>query len=336
MKLKREKLIDVLNRISPGLGKGIKGNLIDQSDHFIFNNDLVYTFNDKITISSKGPKTKVSGAVRSYELFKLLSKIKDEEIDMTLGEGEIIITGKKKKAGIKLDAEITLEIPFDLNEVKKWKVLPKDFISATSLSLFSAARDLVMGPLTCLYFHGQYVISSDNFRLTKIGLDASMDAFLLPADSAEQLCKYEPTKYSLQGNWAHFQDEEDTVFSCRTGIEDYPEVEHLLDVKGRTITLPKKLREALDRAEILATATFEHDKRVAIEIGDNKLICTGEGEYGWLEEEIDIDYDKRKLSLLVHPAMLKDVLGHTTKAKIGKNTMLFEGENFQHVVALVK
>lgn len=328
--MKRTDLLEALTKVKPGLANN---DLIEQSNHFIFNDDKIITYNDHITITCNFD-TGIQGTVKADELYKLLQKIKDDNIRIQIEEDELIIKGKKIKAGIKLNSEINIK----LIDIKKdnWKELPDNFLKAVKATIFSASKDFSYPILTNLYIDKDSIISCDNRRFTKYKLDKEIEnSFLLPADSAMELIKYDPIEYIIEENWVHFKNKENVLFSCRMGAGEYVDISEFLKMEGETIKLPDTLKEAINRIEILATSNFDHEKTIDIIIENNKLTCKADGDYGWAEEEIEIEYDGKEINFSTHPTFLKDILDDVTRAKVGKDSMLFKGRDFVHVMALI-
>ena len=88
MKVKKENLRNALEIVKPGLSNK---ELIEQSTSFAFIKGRVVTYNDEISISHPVEDLKNSGAIKAEELYALLSKIKEEEIDIVPQEAEILI-----------------------------------------------------------------------------------------------------------------------------------------------------------------------------------------------------------------------------------------------------
>jgi len=97
MKIKKAELQKALELVKPGLaGK----ELIEQSTSFAFMGNRVVTYNDEISMSVPLVEGfNLTGAVKAEELYKLLTKLKGDEITLELTENEIQITcGNKGQA----------------------------------------------------------------------------------------------------------------------------------------------------------------------------------------------------------------------------------------------
>jgi len=334
MKINTKHLIDALTKVKPGLANK---ELIEQSTHFIFDNNKVWTYNDRITIMQHFESGLV-GAIEANSFYKLLGKIPDEEISMTCEEGKVKLSGKKIKANIKIDPNIKIQpIPVPGINSKQWEELPDNFDDAIAFSAFSASHNMIRPELTCLFVKDGFCIGCDTFRGTKYKLSSKLEqAFLLPASAAVYLAKYNPYKILVdnEGGWLHFINKEKTTFSCRTYNEEYPEqIWNFFEVEGEEIVLPADFIDAVSRAEVLLTADFDLDRIVTLTIENNEIVCASQGDYGDFEEKAEIKYDGDKLEINVHPILLAEILKHLQTVIIG-DRLLFKGENFVHGICL--
>ena len=332
-KIKRQDLIDALTKVKPGLSNK---EIVEQSTHFIFDNDKIWTYNDRITITQKFDSG-LSGAVKAEQFYKLLQKLPDEEIEVTTEPGKINIEGKKRKINIKIDPDVKitpLSIP-GINS-QKWEELPENFHTAIAFASFAASRNMIRPELCCLFVADGYVIGCDTFRGTKYKLTSKLNQnFLLPAEAARELSKYNPHKVLIDSGWLHFVNKENTVFSCRTISDiDYPEqIWEFFNIDGEEIMLPEDFLNAIDRAQALVTADFDLDRIVTLTMENNEIICESKGDYGDYTEKADIEYNGEKLEIKVHPVLLKEILKHLQKMVVGSR-LLFVGEEFEHGICL--
>lgn len=332
--INRKDLIDALTKVKPGLSQK---ELIEQSSHFIFDENRIWTYNDQIAISQEF-ESHLIGAVKADEFYKLLNKLEDENLEISVQEGEFSIQGKTVTAKIKIDPEIKLQ-PVQAPGInsKNWQNLPKDFTEAISLCLFSASRNMIRPELTCLFVTSKTVLSTDSFRATKREMKSKIKTdFLIPATSAKELVNYNVHKvFTDNEGWLHFTNKEKTMFSCRTFADvEYPEkVWAFFDIEGEKINLPNSFESVIDRVSTLITEDFDLDRMVNLVIEDNKLICKGKGQHGSVSEKIDIDYDGKAIEVQVHPGFLMEILKQLNSMVIGER-LLFQGENFEHAICL--
>ena len=195
MKVKRKELLDTLTKVQPGLASK---EMIEQSKSFIFKDNKIITYNDEISISCKF-KCDFEGAIKSEEFYKLLGKSKVKEMEITVEEGELRLKTKSSTAGIKMEDKINLPID-EVDRSGKKKELPEKFLEGLKFCLFSVSKDAAKELLTCLLVKKNYVLSCDNYRLTKYKFGREVDvkkSFVLPSQAAKQLLSYKPTHYAI-------------------------------------------------------------------------------------------------------------------------------------------
>ena len=333
-KISKRSFVDALTKVKPGLANK---EIIEQSTHFVFDNDRIWTYNDQIYICELF-ESGLSGAVKAEQFYKLLTKFPDEDIVVTSEAGKINLTvGENIRSTIKIDPNVKIE-PIQVPGInsQKWETLPENFHEAIAFSAFSASKNLIRPELCSLYVVDKYVIGCDTFRGTKYDLSSKMNnEFLLPAKAAIELAKYNPHKVFVDDGWLHFVNKEKTTFSCRAvvGIEYPPQIWDFFKIEGEEIVLPGDFLEAVDRAHVLLTDSFDLDKVVTLTMADNEVICFGSGDYGEIYEKAKIEYNGEKLEIKVHPVLLKEILKHLQNVVIG-DRLLFQGENFCHGVCL--
>lgn len=329
--MKRTELLAILNKVKPGLANK---ELIEQSTSFVFKDKKIYTYNDEITISHP-INLDIEGAVPAAELYLLLNRIKDEELDIDINENEIVFKGKKFKAGIRLESKIILPLK-ELKIPKNWDSLSDDFIDALSFCLFSVGKDMSRPVLTCLHLTDNLIESCDNFRLTQYKVsDGLFKQILLPSKAAIELIKYEPIRYALTDGWIHFKDTEDLIFSCRAFEGKYFDITDILDFIGDEIKFPSRMREILERVQTMAEQDLTGDRKVNVEISNGRMKIRGENDIGWFEETTRIRCETN-LAFDINPKFLMEILTHTTNAKISndKTKLRFDDEKFIHIMAI--
>jgi len=329
--LKKSKLLESLEIVKPGLSSR---EFLEQSTSFAFLPGYVATFNDEISV--RHPiDLDISGAVQAEELYGILTKLGSEEVALTMKDRELLISCGKFKAGISVEPEILLplhDIPMEENGAGRH--LPEDFIKALSFVKFSASRDLSTPVLTCIYVHDHYMDSSDNFRITRYRMQEAVDSsFLIPASVVDVLSRYTFSEIMVMDSWVHFSNSKGTIFSVRTFDADFPDIPRKLDIYGTQVGLPRKLVDMLERASVVVKKDTRLDEEVLVRIEENEFIICGQGDVGWTEERANIKYKGDPISFRIAPEFLKNMaqIRHCT---IGQNIIKFQGENWEHVIAL--
>lgn len=333
MEVKREELLETLTKVQPALADA---EILEQSRSFVFANGRVYTYNDEIAISLPC-EMDFEGAVNGKLLFKLLTKTKDETLELETTETELRVKGKRMNAGIALESEILLPIS-ELGGPAAWFDLPEDFCEALDFCKFSVGHSLNQPVLSCLHVKDKYVTSCDNYRLTVYEMHdgPAVEELLIPEKAASQLVKYKPIKCGLTEGWANFQNEQDCLFSIRVVADKYIDVEPLLDVVGESFEFPAVMTEILQRAGIFSEGEkgLPSKEDVIVSIGDQEMQVEGKGPLGWFTETKKVRYSGKALKFAINPKLLIQILKMLRKATVGSDKMKIEGENFIHIIVL--
>jgi len=334
--MNRLQLLDVLEKIKPGISN--KDDL-EGTNLVTFSNDRISSFNNEIMISHPF-SFDIKGSIPATELYKLLQKINDDEITISHKDNQFLIKGKNKNAGINM---VDKSFP-NIKIPRKWIELPEDFIEALGFCIFSASTDSMKEDLTCISIQEDITLSCDNFRATRYKMKSSLPEsidLLIPLKAAKELVNYNPKRVSTDGSWIHFLEELEpetgTLFSCLTMDRKYlKDIDPFFDVKGESLLLPDNLKDILSRVEILAEMdSLSRYKIIHLKLEKNELVCRSQGEKGWIEETEKIDYDGEKLEIQINPSQICQILDKSRDIVIGKNSVVFHGENFSHVIALM-
>ncbi len=333
MNINKATLLAALEIVKPGLASK---EVIAQATSFCFMNGNVITYNDEISISHPVEGLEVEGAVKAEQLYQLLNKIKKDEIDVTVENNEILLKAGKAKAGLVVQAEITL--PLDsIATPKKWKLLPDNFIKYLSFAVGSASKDMSRPVLTCVHINQEgFIEASDSLRITKCTMEGMpIRTFLIPATSCVTIIKLEPIKIAEGSGWIHFKTAEGTILSCREYEGDhFPDTTALFKVKGSNITLPKNMQTVLDRASVFSKREHMLDESVSVTLENNNLNIRADSETGWFEEDLNIKYTGEPIKFAVSPYLLRGILSETLSCILSPDRMKFEGENWIYVTTL--
>lgn len=334
--INRAYLVGLLEKVKPGLATK---ELVEQSTSFIFLNSFLHTYNDEISVSCAIKDFDgVEGAVRAQEVYKLLTRMKDELVEIETTDSEFKVFGKKVKAGIALDSNIKIPLIDYRDKNKKWHDMPSDFLEALKFVSFSCSKDMARPVLTCVHVNKDYVEASDGYRISRRYLESNLGVhdFLIPATIIRHILNYEMRHICVDGEWVHFKTDTELLVSCRIFNEGYPDIDSIgvLAVEGDEIILPEILSDVVDRAEVLAKKDAMLGSEIIVSIEEKKLIVKGACEIGWFEEEVRLKYSGKPIKFLINPVFLKDILKLTLKSIIGDNKMKFVGDSWEYVMAL--
>ena len=333
MKVNRDELLNILLLLKPGLSDKA---IIEELTHFIFTGNDIITYNDRITISHLF-NCDFKFTIIADEFIKILNKIETKQFEMFLKDSNLIIKAKGLKAKLvtgSVDSVKDHILSIDFDKKRKWNKLPKDFIDAVRLSIFSASKDASKPFSTCLNIYDNKIISTDGIRIGVYEMKDKMKAkILLPAVSASSLINFNVIEYCIEVGWIYFATKDNIIFCSRILNEKYPDMLDFFNFKGKIIELPESIIDSISTVEILAEGDFDTDKKIEIKIEDGKLFCKGSKEIGEIETECDID-SKSKIEFMINPIFFKEILARTNKIKVGEGKALFEIKNFKHLISI--
>ena len=329
--MNRKLLLAALEAVRPGL---VDKELMAQTAAFVFNGGRVYTYNDQIAVNHSVPLD-IEASVKSDEIYNLLKRMPDEEIMIELTESELLIKGKKNKAGIAIQGKYELPLG-EISGKKKWLALPVGFTHAVEFVLFSAGGNIAQPELTCVNFTSDALETCDNFRMTSHDLASkcAMSApVLIPAKTCAELLKFLPTHYAVGENWVHFKNKADAEFSCRTVASTFPNIAQYINRETKyTIEFPEDTTSALERAIVFLS---DGDNHVHVDVSGSSLMIKARNAGGWFEEKMRTKYEGDPVEFMINPSFLKDMLPHLRKVSIDEDRSIlkFEGDKFVHVCA---
>lgn len=332
MKINRQELLDAVALLMPGINKQ---GIWEQAMGFLyFNKTKIYSNNLSINVSLPFI-TPLNCGIPATEFFNLLQAINDVEIELDEEENSVSIKTKKTLVSMNKikDDNNFLVSP----SIGNWEKLPIDFIDAIEFCKFSAATDVLMGALSYVFVKNNYVLSCDNTRATRFEMKSGIsDELLIPLVAANEIKKYTPIEYLIDGSFLFFKNEKDIIFGCLTANEKYKEdvINSIFKIKnGKGLRFPNTLKETLTRTGIFAEIV---DKRrfVTVKIGDNKIVCESVGNSGKIIETGRIRMSETiEFKILI--AQFSEILNRTQQATLSEKVILFTGDNFQHVLVLV-
>lgn len=341
MKVNKEQLEHALVTVKPGLADK---EVIEQTTSFAFMEGRVVTYNDRISISHPVPGLDITGAILATNLYKLLGKVtfaeddKEKEVEIKLIDNELVLSKSngKMKAGFTIESEIKLPVEEAYSKMGEWKKLPADFNKFLGLAAGSCGKDMSKPKLTFVHVNKEgFIEGADGFRLTKCELkeEIPVDTFLLPAEAVPEVTRLNPTMIAEGQGWIHFQNDEETIISCRIASEEYTYNTNFTEVTGHEIMLPKDITEILDRAGIFAKREHEIEESVRIEIKGKVLRMRASNDLSWLEEEVPINY-KEPLSFSITPYLLRQIIKENRVCIISEDKLKFSGDGWFFIAAL--
>jgi hypothetical protein len=353
--MKKNELLTALKAVMVGVEKS---NNTFGMDSLIFDNQWIRSFKDSISVSYP-LDSNISIAVRGEELFKVLSKMDGEEIDLILqseGKEPPKLMLSNKSTHLKMNSlqpeqhkQILERVQSLQTDNLEWYFLPKSFMEGLGLCIFSAGTDSALDVLAGVHFSGGVIVATDNYRISTYQMDEEVtNPFTIPTEAAQGFIKTnaEFTAISISPAWVHLTNKEGAIFSARLLSGEYPlaKITGVFDMmkfedSETSFILPDGIDKALDRAEILAgsgLAELSKLTQVSIYNSGGNLVIQATRDVG---EIIDtIPWEKSPMPegtiLRMSPDFLKKVKGITKEFKLSptKKSILFTGEKFKHIM----
>lgn len=335
MKINRERLVTILQAASVGLSQR---EVLEQSNAFVFTDSQLVTFNGEILTRRKSPLNGIEGAIPAGEFLGILEKFPDDEVDISLKKGEVIIKGNRRDSGITRMAEVTL--PFSgVPEPKAWKPIPEGLMSTLIQAARVCGRDETKPRTTEVHITSKWVEACDNFRLfraeSKTGIEKDL---LVPAAELLSIGSIVPvkmgvTRYKAGGGWFHLKTKGGHMISLRCATGEYPDLTPLLKLKKpQKVRLPSNLGEIIGRAQIMHETAF--DAMVSVTIAEGELTLKARKDSGWYRESKKVKYEGASIGFDVNPKFLEEVLHQSRSVMIGGNRMRIESPDSVFCVSL--
>lgn len=343
-KIDRKEFVGVLKKVIAGIDS-TDNYLLEGSDCFIFDNDWIRSYNNKLSVGVRFP-IGIQGAVMAVDFFKLVNKMKGDQIRLSVKKDNIFLT----------DGRTTLEMSkmsdnfvkdkisnFDFEDMK-WKKLPEDFLLGCKLCVFSAAAES-FGALNGVCFNGEKIISIDKYRASLYKLEKVLPYFVLSKQSLLELLKFEELdKFCLEENWIHFKNKDNVFFSSRLLEYSFPETvedlfgdtDSILKDKKNSFSFPKGFRETIERVSLFSFENEAGIKYIQLEIEDDVIVCKGGKQFGKVVEKVKIKKSfSEKVKIKIRSDFLLDILQISDCLNFRENMVIFHSENYFHIISLL-
>jgi len=336
MRINREELLKQLESVLPGLSTR---EIIEQSSCFIFKDKAIRTYNDEIACSQKSMLS-IEGAVQAMPLISILRKLQEEEleIDVSSKHTQLLVKGKHRRSGIRMEQDILLPIE-TVEKPKKWKDLPTNFADAVSIVQPCAGSNESQFVMTCIHICPKWMEACDNHQVTRFRIKTDIsESVLIRKESLKHIVSLDMTKFSETKHWIHFGNSTGLTLSCRHFVEDYP-TEDLTKIlkgsEGKPLVLPKGLKEAVEKAEIFSSENVE-GSNIIVDLKPTKFKITGKGASGWFTEIKKSKYSGKPLQFTIPAKLLMELVRQYNKCEVSSSRLKVTGEKFVYITVLGK
>lgn len=336
MKIDRLELIKILKEVKPALSNK---ESLNQSASFIFKNNKISTYNYEMSISCPIKNLNITATINAKEIYELLIKIKEKYINIKKKKHELIISLNKLKVGIKLQSEIKFPIK-EIEKLNKWKNLPKNFIDGLNFCILSCDKNISSSVLSYINLNKNGSIESSNgFTIASYKLSKNIfkKSILLSGTVIFELVKYKINKVLIEKNWIHFKTKNNTIISCKISNEHFPDIQNIIEFKGKKLKLSKNLIEIIDKAKIFSSSELSNESYINLTVNNNKIIITSTTETGWFKESLKFkNKNKINFSFKINPEHLIMALTSINNGTCVyyKNKIKFVNENITLVIPI--
>lgn len=337
MLIQRQELLDRLTTAATAL---TTVQTVEQSDCFLFIAGEIVVFNNDILIRVPCPAKLPDFAVKADEFLKLLEKLPDDQIDLSVSGGELLVKSEsgRRSAGLSVQQKIISPLS-EVEKPKGWTGLP----DGTFDKLAMAAR--VCGNDVSQYLTATVHVTSGRIealgerchKMLRIdgptGFQGEMLLLASRLISVSQM-GFDWELVSVGSSWVHFKHD-GVIVSLTYSQEAYfdnPDGALALSGKPQTLVLPSNLGEIVQRATVFKDAAF--DAKVEVSLVKGELELSTRNERGWYRETKPVKYSGPDLSFAVDPKLLIEVLSHAREVQTDGKRMKLAYDNVQFVIFL--
>ena len=331
MRVNREDFVEALRWISPGVSAK---ESLEQSSCAIFLGNRVFAYDGEVAVSCRSPLPEIEGAVQAGPLLAILSKMPDEEVDVELGDGELLIKGKGRSCGVRMEAKVLLKLD-DVERPESWTPLPTNFAEALELVEGGAGKDQSQFEMCCIHLHPEWIEAGDTFQFTRYRVATGFrEAALVRQSSVRHILTMAMTKFAETSAWLHFRNKAGLVLSCRRYVQDYPDVSADYKVDGSRLLLPKGLKAATELAEVFSAENVDSNL-VTVTLKPGSCRVRGLGASGWYTETKKLpDYKGPPLKFQISPKVLANLVTTHNECIVGTDRLAVDTGNYCYVTAL--
>ncbi len=330
MKVQTEKLAALVAEASVGTSSY---EVSEQSVHIIFHEGKIHSFNGDVLFSADCPFDLGTIIVSQKDLAAILNKIPDEEIEVTTNKANLIIKGKRKRAGLSFVNEVLAPIHEVTQALGKWQRLPDTMRLSMMRAAETCGRDHSKPASTLVHMGPNVIEGSDTFRLYHDSRETGLkQEVLMPSQALAVVLPKKPIKINVGDGWVHFRSRTKAIISVRMVTIDYPDTTEILKVKdGSRVTFPSSLAAVVTRAATMGELGF--DARVNVAITDGRIEVTAKKASSWYKEVGKTSYTGQDVSFSVHPQVILSMLSQTQKAIIGRGRLKIKNDNITFIAA---
>lgn len=326
-------LIQVLENVSPGLGK-----TVEQSDSYVFKKGDVFTYNGEVACRMKSPLS-ISGALKHQSIAKILPQLSDDTLQVQVEGNSCKFLGKRKEIKVAFDPEIKL--PFALVEKPQetdWITLPDNFLEAVGLVMESIGDNEEQFLANCLHIHPKWIEGTDNTQIMRYRIVVGVkNSVLLKKSSIKHLLNMDAQQMCETSNWIHFRsvDNNSITYSCLKSTGSYLDLTPIIKTDtDKTITFPKSLGEIAERASVPAFELGKAEAKITISLREGKVKVIGAGATAQYAEWSKAKYTGPELEFKIPPKIFIEITKKFESVGLNENVLRVKSNDFVYMCSL--
>lgn len=324
MKVDRAEFLRALERVSPGLCP--KASTL-QSTHFNFQSGGVVACDQRVWCRANSTlPPDIEAAVTARPLMNALRKIEDEEVEVKVKDGHLVVKGDGRKAGLRM--EDSLALPFDMGgDDEPWGgELDEAFSDAVELVQDCAHRDSgKYWKLACVLIDPNFVEACDGVQACRYRVKTGLNhRCLVERDAIKHVVAAGLTEVAADDSWLHTRGPDGFRMSLRKHSEEYPDLAAHYRLRGEKLVLPKNLPEVVELAETFSREDRDNN-RLLIELRKDEVRVTGTGASGYASAWKACLYAGPEVKFYLPPAVVKGVCERGAECSVGDKAIMVEG-----------
>ncbi len=341
LQLSRQGLIDAVNVVKSGISKT---PISEQLTHVFFLNNHVGCFSGERFIVREFP-TGLTFSVPVAAILPVLERMDGEVVHVSFDGNTVKLTSRRSRSGLTINLDVSVMDPVlqQVNSSGVFQMLPPIFFQGLEFCKFSASEDITQGILSCICTREGVMYSSDDLRITRYNLISGNDSvdfqLNIQVFDAEILLKNKPLGVRSNGNWTIFSTDPQngplTIIGITPFDGEFPNVDDFFTMEGAEISFPESLPTVVAEVSHFCDGMFTVDKKLKLQITNEKVICRAENQRTWFEKEIahaqPLD---REINIVINPLFFEQILQKTKSAVVGEDRVFFTSDDFEHVLAL--
>jgi hypothetical protein len=330
-------VLQALQAMAPALAR--QGDQGDQGHCFAFQGGLVWACSDEVVACCPSPfGEEVAGAVPGQRLIDILRCFRDADVHFSIRPGRLVLKAGLRRAELVMNPDVTLPVD-SIALPRKWLPVPPDFWNAVNLvgRCTSQAKE-GHAPIEelCVHVTPRWVEAYSSHQIARWRMKVPVAGdVLIRYGAAKHVEPLGMTEMAETDAWVWFKNEAGLRLGIRRYVENYDPLDEHLDVKNTTSLRWPPGVAAAARAATVFTRDDPAGPELEVVIDRGKLTIKGDGPSGSFRRRFKLTgYDGERLSFLIDPALLADIVGRYAEVAVNPERLKVTGKRWVYVVAL--